>query len=145
MSKKAFAQVQRAFPDEAARAFEFLSTEHGFAGPQPQGVVLPVISFAGSRLRYRIMLDPDEMSVLTRIDLDLDGTTRLTADLEDLVQAAGIGARNQVARTAHSMHGLQKALQSQANYARAVQPRLESDTVVDLLRKAKARERRIQW
>jgi hypothetical protein len=115
--------VQRGFRDEAARTFGFLGTEFGFAGPEMHGVALPVVSFVGSGVRYRIMLDTQDQLVLTHVDVNLGcPATRLTAKLEELVQAAGVGVRSDVALRAPSLRGLRRALDSQARFVRLLQP-----------------------
>jgi hypothetical protein len=141
LSKQAFVTVQRRFRDEAARSFGFLGTEFGFAGPEMHGVALPVVSFVGSGVRYRIMLDAQDQLVVTRVDVDLGRpATRLTAKLEDLVQAAGVGVRNHVALSARSLKSLRRALESQARFVRLLQPYVGPGGIVDLMRKANARE-----
>ena len=139
MSKRAFVTVQNSFADEAVRAFGFLVSEFGLAGPELLGVALPVVAFSGKGARYRVMLDPDDKIVMTRVEIDLDAK-RLVAELDDLVQAAGLGSRNHVAHNAHTLKSLAQALESQARYVRLLQPYMKPETAVELMRKAKARE-----
>jgi hypothetical protein len=141
LSKQAFVTVQRRFRDEVARTFGFLGTEFGFAGPEMHGVALPVVSFVGSGVRYRIMLDTQDQLVLTHVDVDPGcPATRLTAKLEDLVQAAGVGVRNHVALSARSLKSLRRALESQARLVRLLQSYVGPGGIVDLMRKANVRE-----
>jgi hypothetical protein len=139
LSKQAFAAVEKSFAAETASAFGFLASEFGLAGPDLQGAVLPVVAFVGRGVRYRIMLDSDDKIVMTRIEVDLD-TKRLVAELENLVQAAGLGARNLVAHSAPTLNSLRHALESQARYVRLLQPHMRSENVVELMRTANARE-----
>lgn len=139
MSKQAFAAVEKSFADETTSAFGFLASEFGLVGPELQGAVLPVVAFVGRGIRYRIMLDTDDKMVMTRIEVDFD-SRRLVAELENLVQAAGLGARNLVAHSAPTLNGLRHALESQAKYVRLLQPHMRSESVVDLMRTASARE-----
>jgi hypothetical protein len=139
LSKQAFATVQKSFAGEAAEAFGFLAGEFGLSGPEFQGVVLPVVAFAGRGVRYRIMLDSDDKSVMTRVEMEVDAK-RLVAELENLVQAAGLGPSNAVAISAHTLNGLRQTLEAQARYVRLLQPQLAPETAVALMRTAKARE-----
>lgn len=139
LSKQALATVRKSFSAEAASAFQFLTDEFGLAGPELQGVVLPVIGFVGRGIRYRIMLNSDEHTVMTRVEINLDAM-RLVAELENLVQAAGIGARNDVAQRVSTLSSLRHSLDSQATYVRLLHPRMLADNVVELMRTANARE-----
>lgn len=143
MSGKGFAAVQKSFVAETVGAFEFLATEFGLTGPELEDAVLPVVGFIGRDVGYRIALDVDDMIVMTRVEYDL-GVKRLVAELEDLVQAAGLGARNHVVQRVPTLRGLRHALQSQAGYVRQLQPRMASGGVVELMRAANAREWKIR-
>jgi hypothetical protein len=85
------------------------------------------------------MLDPDEKIVMTRVAMDA-GDKRLVAELENLVQAAGLAARNRVAHSAHTLNDLRGAVDSQAQYVRLLHPLVTPD----LLRAANARESNIR-
>ena len=139
MSKQAFATVQKSFAAETTSAFGFLASEFGLVGPEFGGTVLPVVAFVGRGLRYRIMLDSDDKIVMTRVEMDLDNK-RLVVELENLAQAAGLGARNLVAQSASTLNSLRHALESQARYIRLLQPHMRSENVVELMRTANARE-----
>jgi hypothetical protein len=139
LSKQAYAAVQKVFAAETAAVFGFLATEFGLAGPEHQGAVLPVITFAGQGVRYRIMLDSDDKMVITRVEIDL-GTKRLVAGLDNLVLAAGLGTPNVVAQSAPTPNALRHALESQATYVRLLQPHMRSENVIELMRAASARE-----
>ncbi|BCB83921.1 hypothetical protein [Phytohabitans suffuscus] len=139
MSKHPFAAVQHAFPNEVESAFRFLVDDFGLEGPEVGGVALPTIAFVGRGLRYRIMLDPDDMAVITRVEVETE-SKRLVAELDNLVQAAGLGAPNHVKYSARTLTALRKALESQAKYVRLLRPRLVSDTVLQLMQMANARE-----
>jgi hypothetical protein len=134
-----FADVVRAFADEAAEAFDFLVRETGLAGPESEGIVIPVVAFSSHQIRYRIMLDTDDRAVTTRIDVK-SGEKKLVAELENLVRAAGIGSPNQVRRSARTLYELRKSLGSQAQYVRQLQACLEPDRIIPLMRAANARE-----
>ena len=100
---------------------------------------MPVVAYVGSGVRYRVMLDSDDKIVMTRVEIDL-GDKRLIAELEDLVQAAGLGPRNHVSLNARTANGLQQSLQNQADYVRSLQPHMTPAKVVELMRSADARE-----
>ena len=85
------------------------------------------------------MFDANDKIVMTRVEIDL-GTKRLVAELENLVQAAGLGARNRVAQRASTLYSLRHALESQAKYVRLLQPHMLSEDAVELMRAANARE-----
>lgn len=139
MSKKAFVAVEKSFADETASAFGFLVSEFGLVGPEHQGNVMPVVAFVGTGIRYRIMLDPDDKIVMTRVEVDLDAK-RLVAELENLVQASGLDAPNLVAYSARTLNSLRHALEKQAEYVRLLQPFMNSGSVVGLMKAANARE-----
>lgn len=139
MGKRAFAAVLKAFADEAAAAFGFLADDLGFAGPVCQDVVLPTVTFVGPTVRYRISFDLMEMAVDTRMEFDTESST-LVAELGNLVRATGLGAPNHVRHTAHSLKALRRALESQAGYIRRLQPKINSETVAEVMRTANARE-----
>lgn len=139
MGKGSSAAVGDAFVAEAAGAFRFLVDDHAMTGPEVSGVVLPVVTFGGAGLRYRIILDSGENSVFTRVETEL-GDRTLVAELADLVQAAGLDSRNHVATGAVNLRNLRRSLSAQAGYVRALHPRLASDRLVELMRAATARE-----
>lgn len=142
MGGRSGAAVREAFVAETASAFRFLADDHGMTGPEVSGVVLPVVTFGGAALRYRIMLDSDENSVFTRVETEL-GDRTLVAELADLVQTAGLDSRNHVATGATNVRNLRRSLGAQAGYVRALHPRLASDRLVELMRAAPAREWRV--
>lgn len=139
MGRRAFASVEKSFAAETTSAFGFLATEFGLAGPEFQGTALPVVAFVGQGVRYRIMLDSDDKIVMTRVEIEVS-TKRLVAELENLVQAAGLGARNVVAHGAPTLNSLRHALETQARYVRLLQPHMRSEGVVELMQAANARE-----
>jgi hypothetical protein len=139
VSGRTFADVLKAFPGEAERAFGFLVGEFGLDGPEKQDVVLPSVTFVGPPLRYRILLDPDDKAVSTRIETDLNGV-RLVGELEKLISAARLGSGAQIAYSANNLRNLRRALESQAGFVRALHPLMTADGGVDLMRKAHARE-----
>jgi len=137
MSSRAFATVQKSFVDEAERIFGFLASEFGLAGPERQGIVLPVVAFIGPGVRYRIMLEPDDKVAFTQVEVDEEGGT-LVAELDQLVLAASLGTRQQVRTSAHTLKSLQKALESQAGFVRSIHPLMNTDTTIELMKKADA-------
>src|SRR4051794_21244277 len=90
--------------------------------------------------RYQIMFDAGEMAVFTRVGMALE-TKDLVAELPNLVQAAGLGARNHVTETARTVRALQQTLAKQADYLKLPHPRLTSENAVALMRAANAGER----
>jgi hypothetical protein len=46
MSSKAFASAQKGFAEESEKAFRFLVTDFGFAGPERTDAVLQEVSYA---------------------------------------------------------------------------------------------------
>lgn len=131
--------VQKSFVAEASSAFDFLVSDCGFAGPEFRDIVLPSISYVGRGVTYRIMLDTDDKAVLTRAETEV-GSKHLVAELEDLVEAAQLGARNHVVMNVTTLRGLRRALESQANYVRLLQPHMAPENLVSLMRLANARE-----
>ena len=123
------ANVLDAFIEEAELAFSFLASEFGLAGPSRDRILLPGIAFTGSGLWYRIRLDTDDKIVETTVEKTLD-KVRLVAELEQLVSAVGLGAPNHVASSAHTVYGLRRALESQANYEEVVPRVVEVEVAV---------------
>lgn len=72
MSTRAFASIQKSFPGESEKAFRFLITDFGFAGPERTDEVLQQVSYARSGLRCRIAFDHSEMSVMAEVEVELD-------------------------------------------------------------------------
>ncbi|MGH3734049.1 MAG: hypothetical protein ACRDT6_00215 [Micromonosporaceae bacterium] len=130
----------KSFLNEAQQTFEFLSTEFGLAGPEHIGVVLTGVSFVAPGLRYRILLDDQDRTVITEVELETVNVT-LTADLEDLVAASGIESRNRVPCSAQSLYSLRRALGAQAGLIRLLHPLIVAPGGTELMRKANARER----
>lgn len=139
MSSRAFATVQTSFMGEVKRIFGFLVSEFGLAGPEHQGTVIPVVAFTGPDVRYRVMLDTDDNATITRVEVDVEGG-RLVAELDELVFAAGLGARQQIRSSAHTLSSLQKALESQARFVRRIHPLMNTDASIELMKKANARK-----
>ena len=131
--------VQKSFIAEASSAFGFLVSDFRFAGPEFREFVLPSLSYVGRGATYRVMLDADDKAVLTRAEAEV-GSKHLVAELEDLVEAAKLGARNHVVMTVTTLRGLRHALESQANFVRLLQPHMAPDNLVSLMRLANARE-----
>jgi hypothetical protein len=138
MSRKAFGAVEKTFASEVERAFGSLAREFDLAGPEPGGVVMQVIAFAGKDFRVRLMLDQDEMCLVARLEVEGDGV-RMVAELGDLVQAAGLGTRQQVRDSAHNLGSLQKTLETQASFVRRILPLMNTPQTHALMQKANAR------
>jgi hypothetical protein len=138
LSKRAFATVQQSFTEEAERAFGFLASEFGLAGPEPQGVVTQGVAFSGGGVQYRILLDPDDKAVVTRVSVDGE-TATFVAELDSLV-AAGLGSRERIPRSAHTLSSLRHALEAQARLVRLLLPLMETAGAMELMQKAHARE-----
>ncbi|MBV9446853.1 MAG: hypothetical protein JO345_13305 [Streptosporangiaceae bacterium] len=139
LSSRAFASVQRSFPEEAEKAFRFLITDFGYAGPERTDEVLQQVSYARSGVRCRIALDHSEMSVMAEVEVEL-GDTLMIASLDNLVSVAGIAPGNKVPRSVHTVRSLGKALAEQAKFLRSVLPYLEQETISNLMEGAGARQ-----
>jgi hypothetical protein len=139
MGKPPFAAVQRVFIEEAVRTFRFLIDEFGFSSPEVEGFLLSTVSFLRQDLQYRIMLDPTDRAVVTRVQVRAESKV-LIADLDDIVHAAGLGARNHVARSARTLVSFRKSLEAQARFVRLLQPRMDPDGAVQLMRASNARD-----
>jgi hypothetical protein len=127
VSKRALADVMKAFTNEAEVAFGFLASDFGLSGPDRQALVMPGVAYVGSGLRYRISLDADDGTVVAQVERDVDGG-RLVANLPKLVFAAGFGPANRVSRNASTLHHLRRSLADQARYVRRLHPILASMT-----------------
>jgi hypothetical protein len=139
MSSKAFASVQKGFAAESEKAFRFLVTDFGFAGPERIDAVLQEVSYARSRMRCRIMLDHSEMSVIAEVEVEI-GDTLMIATLDNLISAAGIAPGNKVPHNAHTMRNLGNALSGQAKFLRSLLPYLGQESVRCLMERARARQ-----
>jgi hypothetical protein len=139
MSSRAFATVLKSFMGEAERIFGFLASEFGLAGPERRDVVLPVVTFTGPGVRYRIMLEPDDKVAFVQVVVDEEDGT-LVASLSELVLAAKLGTRQQIRAGAHNLNNLQKALENQASFVRRIHPLMNTGTTIELMQKANARK-----
>jgi len=83
------------------------------------------------------MLEPDDKVAFTQVEVDEEGGT-LVAELDQLVLAASLGTRQQVRTSAHTLKNLQKALESQAGFVRSIHPLMNTDTTIELMKKADA-------
>jgi hypothetical protein len=137
-------QVREAFVGQAANAFAFLVGEFGMFGPKRQGVAAPVVAFDGYGIRYRVALDADRGAVMTRVETVL-GDRWLGAGLPELVEAAGVGAREHIATSAATVSDLLHSLDSQSAYTRRLHRRLVSGDLVELMRAAGAQEGPVPW
>jgi hypothetical protein len=139
MSSRTFTTVQKVFMDEVERTFGFLTSEFGLAGPERVEVVLPVVTYAGPGFGYKMMLDSDDMTLFTQVNVDVEDG-HLTAGLSELVFAAKLGTGHEVRCSAHNLYNLQKALESQASFVRRLHPLMNTDTTIELMKKAGARK-----
>jgi hypothetical protein len=139
LSSKAFASVQKSFTEESEKAFKFLITDFGFAGPERTDEVLKEVSYARSDMRCRVALDHSEMSIMTDVEVE-HGDTLMIARLDNLVSAARISSGNKVARNVHTVKNLEKVLTEQAKFLRVLLPYLEQETVSDLMECSRARQ-----
>ena len=136
---KAFATVMKSFMKETERAFEFLVSEFGLAGPVRNEFVLPAVEFTGPGVRYEISLDLHAKVASTDVAVNAEDG-RLVAELGELVIAANLGTRQQIRVGAHNLNNLQKALESQASFVRLIHPLMNTDTTIELMKKANARK-----
>jgi hypothetical protein len=139
LGSKAFASVQKSFTEESEKAFGFLTTNFGFAGPERTDEVLREVSYARSGMRCRITLDHSEMSVMAEVEVELDDSLMI-AGLDNLVSAAEIASENEVPRNAHTVRNLANALTEQAKLLRLLLPHLGQETVSGLMERAGARQ-----
>ncbi|GLI03384.1 hypothetical protein [Phytohabitans aurantiacus] len=139
MGKKAFGAVVAAFFDEVAATFEPLARDLDLVGPEIDTVVLSAASYHGRGIQYEVMLNSRSMTVTTKATIGIESKD-LVADLGDLVQAAGIAARNHVPHNAHTLASLRHVLEAHATYIRQIHPRLTSQTAIEFMHAANARE-----
>ena len=139
LSGRAFATVRKSFAGEVVNSFQFLVSEFGFNGPEFDDTVIPGVAYAGRGIRCEILLDLANKTVTTQIEVQ-SGNVDFVADVKNLVQAAGLGALNQVRRSAHTLNALRQTLESHAKYVRQLQSHLTPQNGIELMRAADARE-----
>jgi hypothetical protein len=90
-------------------------------------------------MRCRITLDHSEMSVMAKVEVELEDSVMI-AGLDNLAPAAEIAPRNEVPCDAHTMRNLVNALTEQAKLLRLLLPHPGQETVSGLMEHAEARQ-----
>lgn len=139
MSSRSFRGVIKAFQSEVERSFGFLANEYGLVGPNSQGITMPVIAFVGTGLRYRVMLDDVDKTVVTRVEVDTDSAC-LVAELDSLVVAAGLARQGAIEHRVSSLRDLKQVLDSHAGHVKSLHPMMIAVDRAELMRKASARK-----
>jgi hypothetical protein len=104
-----------------------------------QGIMIPVIAFVGSGLRYRVMLDDGDKVVVTRIEVDIDSAC-LVAELDKLVVAAGLAKQGTIEHRVSNLRDLRRVLELHAAHVKSLHPVMVGANRVELMHRASARE-----
>jgi hypothetical protein len=97
------------------RQFGPVAASWGLHGPIEGGVVLPTVDYRMDRLRYTWMLDVQDHALSVYVSLVIaEGSLAIT--VEDLVVAAGLGARQDVRTSAQTWHSLQRSIASHVHW-----------------------------
>lgn len=133
-SAKSFFEEVRAVYAGTAAALEL-------SGPVETTLVLPVSTYKGGAVEYRVSLNFREGAVSCRVKTKTDSVT-LTVDIEPLAIAAGVvEKRGGISYSAQNLKQMRKSLLGQAGYVQRVHPLLtDAATTEDLMRRAGARE-----
>ncbi len=136
MGTKAWSSVLKSFYPEVESRFGFLVDEFGFAGPRRQDHIIRSVSYMTTGFGYEVSLEPREGKILTSAWTAYE-ERYLTAELDLLVEAAGLAPRQRVSLGAQSVFGLRKSIASQAHWVHLIHPRLvESTSGLELIRTA---------
>ncbi len=140
MSKRSQPTVARSFEAEVETTFGPLGTDLGLdGGPEPERVPgVRCMAYRSPGVAYRVCLSQEDHAVSTAVHVP-DGDKTLVAYLEELVPAAGLGARQDVPTSAHTLHSIRRSLSAQAAWVRRLHPVLIGPEGLELLRRAGAR------
>jgi hypothetical protein len=132
--------VARSFEAEVERGFGPLLTGLGLSETLEPARVPGVqcVAYRSPRLTYRVCLSLEDHAVSTAVHLAGEEET-LVSYLEEVVPATGLGSRQSVPTSAHTLHGMQGSLSAQAEWVRRLHPVIAGPGGAELLRRAGAR------
>jgi hypothetical protein len=129
-TRKPFVEV---FFEQVRQHLDFLLTEHNFTGPEQQeispalGMLFPSVTYHSPSLTVRTYLDlayaSDPSYVGTRLVRDVDAN-RVTADLDRVYVAAGLGPVQHVGSSARTVQAMARSVASHGAALRQVLPLL---------------------
>ena len=123
------------FLSQAESTFAFLTVDEAFLGPERR---MDGLAYHSPSLEVDVMLDPREQAIVTLVRA-LVGDFHLRAELSCLYSEAGLGAAQDVKRTARTSHSLQRSLMSQSTALKRLLPVLVGPRRDRLLRACHAR------
>ena len=140
MSRRSQGTVVRSFEAEVEQTFGPLATELALeAGREPARVPgVQCVAYRSRPLAYRVCLSLEDHGVFTAVHLST-GERTLVSYLEELVPAAGLGARQDVPTSAHTLHAVRRSLSAQADWVRRLHPIIAGPEGTALLERAGAR------
>jgi hypothetical protein len=142
MSKRSEGSVWKSFQAEVEEHFGPLEADLGLEGaPVPERVAgVKCVAYRSPLLTYRVCLVQEDHGVFTAVHLAAAERT-LVARLEKLVPATGLGSRQDVPTSAHTLYSLRRSLSAQAGWVRSLHPTLEGPDAAELMQRAGARAR----
>jgi hypothetical protein len=128
------------FFDEVREACAHTASILSLIGPHQTEEIIPVATYQGAGVEYRIHLDTMEGIVECSVETETD-SVRLTVDIEELALATrAVERRGGFSRSARNLKQMKKSLLGQAEYVRLVHPFLANKATEELMRQAGARE-----
>ncbi|WP_427168388.1 hypothetical protein ACQF4J_44640 [Streptomyces sp. C1-1] len=131
----------KSFFEEVRAVYAETATALGLSGPTETERVLPVSTYRGGGVAYRVALDFREGGVECSVSFTTDAVM-LTVDIEPLAITAGVvEKRGGISYSARNLKQMRKSLLGQAGYVQRVHPLLtDAATIEDLMRRSGARE-----
>lgn len=115
------------FRAEVERCFGFLVDECGLEPPlYSAATMLETMEYRGVGFGYRVSYDIWERYVGVGVSRQSSRGTEISADLEDLVVAAGLAPRQKVLTNARSAVLMRRSLENLAQWTREIHPTLVS-------------------
>ena len=140
MSRRATGSMVKSFASEVRAGFASLAEEFGLTSEVEPDTVAGVtsVTFRAGDLGYRVHLVLADHGVFTTVILSIDNG-KLVADLGETVVGAGLGSRQSVPNSAHTLRSMRRALSAQADWIRRLHAILISPEGPDLMRRSNAR------
>jgi hypothetical protein len=137
--KRARPKRSDSFESEVQRQFGPVAASWGLHGPDEDGVVLPTVAYRRDPLRCTWMLDVQEHELSVYVSLAI-AEDRLAITVDDLVVAAGLGARQDVRSSAQTWHSLQRSIASHVHWLEQLHGHLTGPETDRFLRGCGARK-----
>jgi hypothetical protein len=135
------------FFDEVTERFQFLVTDYGFSGPELTELLLQCATYHSDALEVSTYLSYEGASATISVSITLRSVPgRNHADLDHLVEAAGLAPFHLVRGQAHSGDAMRRTLDDNALWIRRLLPVLDDPGAADLLATPlKRRAQNVKW